>query len=227
MNTHSYDAVGRSEVAIDIVEDDPSLADSLVMLLQSRGYMSRHFVNGERFLSVARGTGNHPRNTMAGCILLDLRLPTMSGLVVFDELLGLEQLYVKPVIFLTGHGDMELAVDVLTRGAFDFISKPFDSNQLLVKVEKAVEVSHTRRELAIIRQDVMDRINQLTTKEIQVMRAIMEGQSSREIAESSGNSIRTIELHRAHVLQKLGVHNAVELVSLVARCDLLEFGNDS
>jgi two-component system response regulator DctR len=174
-----------------------------------------------------RNNGKQAQNSMAGCILMDLRLPTISGLVVFDQLQALDLPFVKPVIFLTGHGEMELAIDVLTRGAFDFVPKPFDSDRLVIKVEKAIEISHSHRENAILKQNVLERMQQLTVKEMQVMRAIIEGHSSREIAESSGNSIRTIELHRAHVLQKLGVHNAVELVSLVARVDLLNFGSDA
>jgi two-component system response regulator DctR len=212
----------RLSCMIDIVEDDLALAEGLMLLFESCDYQSRHFSSGESYLDDLEKQSNDPRGVVPGCVLLDIRLSNISGLMVFDRLQKLQQKFIKPVIFITGHGDMDTAIDVLTHGAFDFVSKPFVSESLLSKVERAVDKSTEELEYLIQREDVLDRVRSLTPKELAVMAKITTGVSNREISEESGNSIRTIELHRAHVMQKMGVSNAVELTTLLARHDLID-----
>jgi two-component system response regulator DctR len=207
---------------IDIVEDDLPLAEGLSMLLESQAYLVRHFTSGEEFLKMFFSEPDDPRLLKPGCILLDIRLSSQSGLAVFDQVAGSSKQFTKPVIFMTGHGDMEIAVDVLTRGAFDFLTKPFVSEALMAKVERAVEKSRSALDVLSSRELLRDRISRLTQKEMLVMQGIASGKSNREIADETGNSIRTIELHRAHVLQKLAVQNAVELANVLARSDLID-----
>ena len=207
---------------IDIVEDDLPLAEGLALLLDSQAYMVRHFDSGERFLERFLADSHDPRQAQPGCILLDIRLSKQSGLMVFDKIIGAGRKYMKPVIFMTGHGDMDIAVDVLTRGAFDFVTKPFVSETLISKIDSAVDKSQALLENLCARELLQDRIDRLTQKEVLVMQGIAAGKSNREIAEETGNSIRTIELHRSHVLQKLGVQNAVELASVLARANLID-----
>jgi two-component system response regulator DctR len=199
-----------------------ALAEGLMLLFESCDYQSRHFSSGESYLDDLEKQSNDPRGVVPGCVLLDIRLSNISGLMVFDRLQKLQQKFIKPVIFITGHGDMDTAIDVLTHGAFDFVSKPFVSESLLSKVERAVDKSTEELEYLIQREDVLDRVRSLTPKELAVMAKITTGVSNREISEESGNSIRTIELHRAHVMQKMGVSNAVELTTLLARHDLID-----
>ena len=212
----------RLSCMIDIVEDDLALAEGLMLLFESCDYQSRHFSSGESYLDELEKQSDDPRGAVPGCVLLDIRLSNISGLMVFDRVQKLQRKFVKPVIFITGHGDMDTAIDVLTHGAFDFVSKPFVSESLLGKVERAVDKSTEELEYLSHREDVLDRVRSLTPKELAVMAKIATGVSNREISEESGNSIRTIELHRAHVMQKMGVSNAVELTTLLARHDLTD-----
>jgi two-component system response regulator DctR len=212
----------RMSCIIDIVEDDLALAEGLMLLFESCDYQSRHFSSGESYLNDLENQIDDPRTAVSGCVLLDIRLSNISGLMVFDRVQKLQRKFAKPVIFITGHGDMDTAIDVLTHGAFDFVSKPFVSESLLSKVERAVDKSTEELEYLIQREDVLDRVRSLTPKELAVMAKIATGVSNREISEESGNSIRTIELHRAHVMQKMGVSNAVELTTLLARHDLID-----
>lgn len=207
---------------VDIVEDDLPLAEGMMLLLESHAYKVRHFESGEQFLESFLSDADDPRMAQPGCVLLDIRLGSQSGLMVFDKIKIAGKKFTKPVIFITGHGDMEIAVDVLTRGAFDFVTKPFVSEMLISKIDSAVDKSQVILDELCARELLQDRINRLTQKESLVMRGIATGKSNRDIAEETGNSIRTIELHRAHVLQKLGVQNAVELANLLARADLID-----
>ncbi len=207
---------------VDIVEDDLPLAEGLMLLLESNAYKARHFESGEQFLETFLNDADDPRQALPGCILLDIRLGSQSGLMVFDRIISAGKKFTKPVIFITGHGDMDIAVDVLTRGAFDFVTKPFVSEMLIRKIDSAVDKSQSILDELYARELLQDRINRLTQKEFLVMRGIATGKSNRDIAEETGNSIRTIELHRAHVLQKLGVQNAVELANLLARADMID-----
>lgn len=219
---HGTRLLSPASALIDIVEDDEPLAQALMLLFESAGLKTRHFSSGERYLKAVKASSNDPRLALPGCVLLDIRLTAMSGLLVFDQLNRLDRVATKPVIFITGHGLMSTAVDVLTRGAFDFISKPFISEELLDKVQRAVRRSVQMLEQASLKREVADRVSSLTPKEHLVMRGIVAGKSNRQVSLETANSVRTIELHRARVLEKMGVSSAVELSSLLALTGFLE-----
>ena len=212
----------RLSCIIDIVEDDFALAEGLMLLFESCDYKSRHFSSGEVYLNDLEHQSDDPRDAIPGCVLLDIRLSNISGLMVFDRMQKLQRKFAKPVIFITGHGDMDTAIDVLTHGAFDFVNKPFVSESLLGKVERAVDKNAEELQYLILREDALDKVRSLTPKELAVMQKIAAGMSNREISEENGNSVRTIELHRAHVMRKMGVNNAVELTTLLSRYDLID-----
>jgi two-component system response regulator DctR len=192
---------------VHVVDDDDAIRDALAWLLKSRGLAARTWPSAEAFLAeVAPG--------MRGCVVLDVRMDGMSGVELFERLLGLGCR--MPVIFLTGHGDVPLAVSALKRGAFDFVEKPFNDNELVDRVLAAFQRdAEQRRELAT-RADVEGRLETLTARERQVMERILAGDFNKNIADALGIAVRTVEVHRARVFEKMGVRSAVELAQLLA-----------
>ncbi len=193
-----------------IVDDDAGVRDSLAWLLRTRGLCSDGFESAEAFLT-------HPcwqsPPTEPCCLLLDVRMGGMSGLAVFSRLLELPWATQLPVIFLSGHADVATAVDAVKRGAFDFCEKPFSDNALVDRVSLALEASaqalaHRDHQLAM-----EERVNQLTDRERDVMEWIMAGLSNKQVADQLAISVRTVEVHRARIFEKMGVKSAVELVN--------------
>lgn len=185
-----------------IVDDDSAVRDALQWLLQSRRVASRTWESAEAFLDFAE-----PR--LCGCLLLDVRMPGMSGIELFDRLRVLKCRL--PVIFLTGHGDVPMAVQALKDGAFDFIEKPYDDNALVDKVLAAID-HDTRRyakdgSLILLQQ----RLAQLTQREQEVMQLILAGKLNKVIADELNIAMRTVEVHRSHIFEKMQVRSAVEL----------------
>ncbi len=195
-----------------IVDDDASVREALAWLLRSRRLYSEMHDSAEAFERMLDG-GWLP--VQPCCLLLDVRMPGMSGLALFDKLIerGLQQ--VMPVIFLTGHADVPTAVDAVKRGAFDFCEKPFSDNALVDRVEQAVKLSSSyieaQRERALLRQ----RFTELTERESDVMRLVVEGLPNKLIADQLDISVRTVEVHRARVFDKMEVKSAVELANLL------------
>ena len=195
-----------------VVEDDHSLRSAIGSALRIRGIDYLEFENASEVSVVLRG-GSVMKPT---CMLLDIRLgPGPSGLSVFDEISELGLTTRIPVIFMTGHGDLETAVDVMRSGACDFVTKPFSTPDLIKKIETALTASALANRYAVEEQRIRSLTDQLTDKESEVMRLMVEGKTNREIAEICGNSTRTVELHRARVFDKLRVSNAVELVRVL------------
>ena len=195
-----------------VVEDDHSLRSAIASALKVRGIDHLEFENAAEVSVVLRG-GSVTKPT---CMLLDIRLGSgPSGLSVFDEINELGLTARVPVVFMTGHGDLETAVDVMRSGAFDFVTKPFSTPDLMKKIESALAVSAAANKHAIEEQKVRALTEQLTDKEGEVMRLMIAGKTNREIAEICGNSTRTVELHRARIFDKLEVSNAVELVRVL------------
>jgi two-component system response regulator DctR len=190
-----------------IVDDDEAIRDSLSWMMQSRGTPCRTYPSAESFLEAWD-------ESFAGCILLDIRMGEMSG----DELFGrlTERGCRLPVIFLTGHGDVPLAVSALKTGAFDFIEKPFNDNLLVDRVLEALELDETRRRAAVSADSIKRRLAQLTPRERQVMERILAGKLNKVIADQLNVSMRTVEEHRARLFRKMGVRTAVELAQVVA-----------
>jgi len=193
-----------------LVDDDEAIRDALTWLLRSRGISARAWDSAEDFLT-------DYRPDMAGCLILDLRMRAMTGLELFDRLLALG--CTLPVIFLTGHGDVPQAVQALKRGAFDFLEKPFNDNELADRVIEALALDARRRARGQQSSAVQERLERLTAREQQVMRGILDGKLNKVIADELGIAMRTVEVHRAHIFEKMGVKSAVELAHLSAGLD--------
>lgn len=192
---------------VQIVDDDPAVRDALQWLLQSRGVVSWAWDSGEAFLAAA--TADLP-----GCCLVDVRMPGMSGIELFDRLRAIGRH--MPVIFLTGHGDVPMAVKALKDGAFDFIEKPYDDNALVDKVLAAFAHDRQRHAKAEAANQVRQRLELLTQRELEVMQMILGGKLNKVIADELGIAMRTVEVHRSHIFEKMQVRSAVELSQLLA-----------
>ena len=189
-----------------LVDDDDAIRDALGWLLQSRGLTCTAFASAEEFLAAWS-----PQ--LAGCLLLDIRMREMSGLQLFDRLLELGNRL--PVIFLTGHGDVPMAVSALKKGAFDFVEKPCDDKELVGRVLEALQLDASNRESAASSESINSRLEKLTTRERQIMELILAGKFNKVIADELQISMRTVEVHRANLFEKMGVRTAVELSQLM------------
>lgn len=190
-----------------IVDDDEAIRDALTWLLQSRGVAAEAFESAEAFLL-------HWRPDTAGCLLLDIRMSGMSGLDLFERLREVQARI--PVIFLTGHGDVPMAVGALKRGARDFVEKPFNDNELVDRIIEALEWDAQRRAAEAGNATVAARLETLTARERQVMELVLAGKLNKVIADELGITMRTVEVHRAHVFEKMQVKTAVELAQLLS-----------
>jgi len=190
-----------------LVDDDEAIRDALGWLLQSRDLSCRSFPSAEAFLAQWNAE-------LAGCLLLDIRMDGMSGLELFDRLLELGNRL--PVIFLTGHGDVPMAVGALQQGAFDFLEKPFDDNALVDVVIRALESDARHQASKETQATVAALLTQLTPREHEVMQLVLAGKFNKVIADELNISMRTVEVHRSRVFEKMGVRSAVELAQLLA-----------
>ena len=191
---------------LHIVDDEEVIRDALAWLAQSRGLSARGYAGGQAFLdSVGEA------DLEGDCVLLDVRMPDMNGVAVFDQLIGRGLLPRLPVIFLTGHGDVPMAVDSLKRGAFDFFEKPFNDNQLMDRVEEALAASRQAASSGAVRA----RLATLSAREREVLDLILAGNMNKVVADKLGISMRTVEVHRAHIFDKMQVKTAVELAGLL------------
>ncbi len=192
--------------SVYLVDDDEAIRDALGWLLQSRGVTCRPFPSAEDFLDAWT-----PQ--LAGCILLDIRMTGMSGLELFDLLR--ERGNQLPVIFLTGHGDVPMAVSALKKGAFDFVEKPFNDNELVNRLLEALQLDMHARAAAAGNDSLNERLARLTARERQIMDLVLAGKFNKVIADELQISMRTVEVHRAKVFEKMGVRTAVELSQLM------------
>lgn len=190
-----------------LVDDDAAIRDAIGWLLKSRGVASRSWNSAEAFLA-------DYRPEMRGCLVLDIRMQEMSGPELFDRLL--EQGCRIPTIFLTGHGDVPQAVAALKKGAFDFIEKPFHDNELADRVIDALQIESQRSNLDATATDIEKRLAQLTLREREVMELVLAGKLNKVIADEMKIAMRTVEVHRARVFEKMGVRSAVELAQFLA-----------
>lgn len=191
---------------LHIVDDEEVIRDSLAWLAQSRGLSAHGYASGEEFLDALQDL-----DVSGDCVLLDVRMPGMNGIAVFDDLFKRGLLPRLPVIFLTGHGDVPMAVDSLKRGAFDFFEKPFNDNQLMDRVEEALAASRK----AAASAGVQARLATLSAREREVLDLILAGMMNKVVADKLGISMRTVEVHRAHIFDKMQVKTAVELAGLL------------
>ncbi|MGA1287514.1 MAG: response regulator transcription factor [Rubrivivax sp.] len=200
-----------------LVDDEAVVRDALAWLLRTRRLLSQGLEHAEAFEAwqqeqgAVREPAAWPR--APSCAVLDVRMPGSSGLALFDRLVERGLTSAMPVIFLTGHGDVPTAVSALKRGAFDFVEKPFSNNALVDRVEQALAASAQtllrRRE----HRGVQQRLEDLTERERDVMKLVIEGLPNKLIADTLDISVRTVEVHRARVFEKIGVKSAVELAN--------------
>ena len=197
-----------------IVDDEEVVRDALAWLLRSRRRLSEGFASADAFAAWLAGRPQ-PWPDAPACLLLDMRMPGTSGLALFEQIAARGLLGALPVIFLTGHGDVPTAVAAVKGGAFDFVEKPFSNNALVDRIEQALERSAaalaerrevTRRQCALA---------ELTERERDVLRLVVAGRPNKLIADDLGISVRTVEVHRARVFEKMGVRSAVELANLL------------
>jgi two-component system response regulator DctR len=194
--------------AVHVVDDDDAIRDALSWLLRSRGVPARTWPSAEAFLE-------EWSEAMRGCLVLDVRMDGMSGVELFEHLVG--QRSRLPVIFLTGHGDVPLAVAALKKGAFDFVEKPFNDNDLVDRILAAMRHDESQRERIASEASVAARLAELTTREREVMERVLAGDYNKNIADALGIAVRTVEVHRARIFEKMGVRSAVELAQLLAK----------
>ena len=200
-----------------LVDDEDVVRDALAWLLRSRRLLSEGFTSAEAFEAhlpaAAADVADWPRSP--SCLLLDVRMPGMSGPELFERLAARHLLDRLPVIFLTGHGDVPTAVAAVKRGAFDFVEKPFSDNALVDRIEQAL--THSAKALLALReaQQLRTSLNELTEREREVMRLVMAGLPNKLIADELNISVRTVEVHRSRVFDKMDVKSAVELVNLM------------
>ncbi|MCK8514796.1 response regulator [Methylonatrum kenyense] len=189
-----------------LVDDDPDVLDAVTFLLEADGYRVEAFADP---FAALKALGPDHR----GCLVLDVRLPGMTGLELHQKLR--QQHVLMPVLFISGHGDIPLAVRAINAGALDFIEKPFHDMVLLEKVANAIELDGSQY-VHITRQDELEaRLERLTPRERQVMEAMMQGKLNKVIADELDVSPRTVEVHRARVLDKLEARNSSDMVRLV------------
>lgn len=200
------------DAAVYIVDDDASVREALAWLLRSRRLGSQAFDSAEAFLEIIEGAHLPPR---PACLLLDVRMPGMSGLALFERLVERGLHLALPVIFLTGHADVPTAVSAVKRGAFDFCEKPFSDNALVDRVEQALAQSATIVQAQQVRARLRQRLGELTDRERAVMQLVIEGLPNKRIADQLDISVRTVEVHRARVFDKMEVKSAVELANLL------------
>ena len=189
-----------------VVEDDEAVRDSLELLLKSDGKPVKTYESANAFLK-------DYSDKMAGCIVLDIRMPGMDGMELQKKLN--EKHSILPIIFVTGHGDVSMAVDAMKEGAVDFIQKPYREEALLEKIEAALEQDLEQRKTLDEKQEIIRRVKSLTPREAEIMDRMIAGQANKVIAIELEISQRTVEIHRSRVMHKMGTHSLAHLVRMV------------
>jgi len=199
-----------NEAMVYVVDDDSGVRESLSLLLESNGIAHTIYDSAETFLRDFESPG-------VACIVADIRMPGMSGLDLQRELIG--RAIATPIIFITGHGDVPMAVTAMKRGAVDFLTKPFHNRDLLDRIQTSLTAARENIELQRRLGEARERYASLTPREAEVMTLVVQGLANKVIAMDLGVSQRTVELHRARVMQKMGVRS---LAALVRCAELLE-----
>ena len=193
---------------IHIVDDDEAMRDSLAWLLDGDRYAVHTYASGEDFLE--RHAPGRP-----ACVILDIRMPGISGVEVHERLVRRGAM--TPVIFVTGHGDVPMAVEAIKRGAFDFIEKPFSETKLMAIIGRALEDDERRAGETSALSEVAQRLSKLSPREREVLDLVIAGKMNKTIADAMNISIKTVEAHRAKVMDKMGAKSLAELVQLVVQ----------
>ncbi len=194
-----------------VIDDDASIRKSLSRLLRSAGYAAETFSSAEEFLRREHYDG-------AGCILLDVRMPGLSGMDLQEELNKAD--YHMPIVFITGHGDIPMSVEAMKKGAVDFLTKPFDDEELLRALGAAIEKDRDGRAEYTELHEIRRRIELLTPREDEIFRYVVTGMLNKQIALELGIAEKTVKVHRGRAMEKLGVNSVAELVRLAEKAGI-------
>lgn len=206
MTPHEPDPV------IHVIDDEAPFRRSLVFLLESIGWTACEHDSAESFLATPPTL-----QSGGGCLVLDIRMPRISGLELQRRLAALESPW--PIIFMTGHGDVDLAVQAMKDGAVDFLQKPFKDQAFLDAIERAVELSRTRQQASRRSSEARALLARLSPREAEVARLLALGLSNKEIGRDLAISDNTVHVHRQHVMEKTGAGSAAEVARLILRAD--------
>jgi len=198
-----------------VIDDDPAMRDSLDFLLGSAGFGVRLFESAQGFL-------NELPKLEAGCVVTDIRMPGMNGMELLRQLNPASGARKLPVIVMTGHGDVPLAVEAMKLGALDFLEKPFEDDRLIGMIQTALSESESGSKSEALSADMAARVASLTQRERQVMQGLVTGQSNKAIAREYDISPRTVEVYRANVMTKMQAGNLSELVRFAIRAGIVE-----
>ena len=201
-------AMSGEAPVVFIVDDEEAVRDSIGLLLRSVNIRSRVFNDARAFLDSYR-----PEEP--GCLVLDIRMPRMSGMELQQELN--RRGWGIPLIFMTGHGDVPMAVEAMRAGAVDFLQKPFKDDELIRRVQKALEQDARLREQLSSREQIRARFESLTPREREIAERLTAGDANKAVAIDLGLSERTVELHRAHVMQKMAARGLAQLVQMMVQ----------
>jgi FixJ family two-component response regulator len=194
-----------------IIDDDASVLKSLSRLIVSMGYGTETFGSAEEFLARERYDG-------VGCIILDVQMPGLSGMELQDELEKAQ--YTMPIIFVSGHGDIPMSVRAMKKGAVDFLPKPFDDDQLLDALTRAIEKDRDAKAHREETRDVLKHIDQLTPREREVFPYVISGMLNKQIAFKLDIAEKTVKVHRGRIMEKLGARSVAELVRLAEKAGI-------
>ena len=198
----------NQEAAVFIVDDDDAVRESLAFLMKSVGLRAESFASAQAFLDVY-----NPNR--AGCLVLDIRMPGMSGLELQEKLKQMGS--ILPVIFITGHGDVPMAVKAIKAGAADFVQKPFRDQELIDRIREVLEEDAQTRADKLQRNEILRRMGTLTEREREVMEQVVDGKANKVVAIDLNVSQRTVEIHRANVMEKMKARSLAQLVRLVMK----------
>lgn len=198
----------HQEPAVFIVDDDDAVRESLAFLMKSVGLKAESFPSAQAFLD-----SYNPNR--AGCLVLDIRMPGMSGLELQDKLKQMGS--ILPIIFITGHGDVPMAVKAIKAGAADFVQKPFRDQELIDRIREVLEEDAQSRADKLQRNEILRRMDTLTEREREVMEQVVDGKANKVVAIDLNVSQRTVEIHRANVMEKMKARSLAQLVRLVMK----------
>lgn len=205
-NSKSTDSTSNNDTqTVFVVDDEPDVRAALRLLIKSVGYTVECFESADLFF-------NQFEPDRKGCLILDVRMPGMSGMDLQEKLSSMKTLL--PIIMISGHGEIPMAVKAVQNGAVDFLQKPFSDQQLLDRISQAMEINSKRHDVHDVRQDAQDKYDSLTPRESEIFTEVVAGKLNKVIAYELNISTRTVEIHRAKAMEKMGAKNLSELINL-------------
>jgi FixJ family two-component response regulator len=201
----------RSKPIIYVVDDDVSVCRALSLLLRSHGFKVQTFARAQDFL-----TAKHPK--ISSCLVLDIRLPDISGLALQEAMIA-QQLFI-PIVFITGHGNIPMSVKAMRGGAIDFLPKPFTDKELLDAIDRAIAKNKIQNKEQTEIARIWRHIKSLSPRELEVFRLVANGMLSKQIALKRGTALQTIKVHRSRVMHKMQAHTVTELIHFAQKVGL-------